>query len=129
MPICAILYVEYKKLDQYKILLLDRTAKVNQRIAHTTQSCVDAHVGLLGNLGKRQLVVVAQTYHLLLLVGKQSDKFAYGLLDLAVHDIVLGSRLREAHSADNIIASLRLVDLTVALLAAEVVENTVVGDA
>ena len=83
-------------LAESQIFLFYHFSEVYKGISHSAQRSIDAYAGLLSDILKRQVGVVAQHHNLSLLIGKHIHQMANIARDLSRDHIVLDSVLRKA---------------------------------
>lgn len=71
------------------VVLLGETAQVEDRIAHPSQGCVDAHAGGVGYLLEAHVPVVTHDKHLALAVGQGLDETPDVVMDLGSDHFIL----------------------------------------
>ena len=95
---------------------------------HTAKRGVDTHTRLVGNLLKAHTLIVAQHHHLALLGGQKLHQTTHVAFNLLGYHLILHIMLGITQSTQHIVATIGLTHRARTLLAAEVVDNLIVGN-
>ena len=80
---------------QGNLVFFNQFAHVNQGIAHATQSCINAYVGVVGNFLETHAAVMPHKNNLLLIFGQQFEYTAYIGADLLINQTVFDVGIRK----------------------------------